>query len=166
MYLPSPFTPSGTVGYSGAPSTVEGHRFAFGCTEETLRRDNLIIPAKGADGDPWHNRATGVGRVRASSGDYADALTKKHDFTLAIIEITGGMNLGLYRLLARWQHAGSLPRTADNTVYGSARSAPRSFLRHHAAAIVHALLRARSESILADASRRHELLTQLAPGSV
>ena len=64
------------VAYSLAPSTSDGHTFAFGNTLEKLRRDVLGLAARGEPGDRPLDRHTGLGRVDARDGDYADAQSK------------------------------------------------------------------------------------------
>ena len=64
----TPFLVGGALGHGsqqhgGAPSTADGHRYAFGCTEEDQRRKNYGLLQIGQPSQPPFDRATGHGHV-------------------------------------------------------------------------------------------------------
>ena len=88
------------TGYAGGgtPSTNDGHLIACGNTEEALVRTVLGLKQRGQPGEAF-NRSTGAGYVRATDGDYADALQKKYGVELFVIESTGALAPRSVRLL-------------------------------------------------------------------
>ena len=77
----SPFASTRALGRGsrlrgGAASTSDGHLFAFGNTEESLRTKVLGLAARGDPTGPQLNRRTGEGYVAAHTGNYADAIKK------------------------------------------------------------------------------------------
>ena len=64
---------NGSQRCGGAASTSDGHTFAFGNTEETLRASVYGLTARGAPHDPPLDRRTGVGHFEERRGSYADA---------------------------------------------------------------------------------------------
>ena len=154
----TPFITTGALGH-GCPSTVDGDRFAFGCTEEALRRKVYGLKAVGSDGDQPFNRVTGQGRVLACDGDYADALRKKYGVLLLVSESTGALSASVVYLLRMLARTASLPTGNDTTVYGTARTSPQSFFLHHITAISSAIAGAESKAVLEDAATRNFLLT-------
>ena len=81
------------------------------------------------------NRLTGQGWVGESTDhDYAHALSLGTPVTLLVAETTGAVSAAFDTLL---RHLGRLARskgTVDHTGYGTARSSPRDFYRHHLSA--------------------------------
>ena len=123
----------GTQRYGGSPSTNDGHYIAFGNTEEALIKGTLGLKARSGDGPL--DRTTGVGRVAAHDGDYADALSKKHPVTLLVAESTGALSKRFVRWLKALHSAARRPGSRDTTVYGQSRASTTSFFSHHVAAI-------------------------------
>ena len=89
-------------------------------------------------------RETGVGRVRARRGDYADALDKGHTVILIVTETTGAWSRALESTLRALAAAAATADGTDTTVYGRSRASPRSFYGHHAAAVSNAIVAADS----------------------
>ena len=96
-----------------------GHVFAFGNTEEHARRLILGCKAMGRARDGRFNPTTGIGRVEAHKGHYADALRKGTTVNALISNPLGGL------APATLAHLFQLDRTAkgthgrDRTVYTS-----------------------------------------------
>ena len=61
----------GSAAKGGAPSTAEGHVYAFGCTEEDLRKLVYGLKQIGAPDDDTYDRTTGLSFVAAANGQYA-----------------------------------------------------------------------------------------------
>ena len=100
----SPFASTRALGRGsrlcgGAASTSDGHLFAFGNTEESLRAKVLGLAARGDPTGPQLNRRTGEGYVAAHAGDYADAIKKGSHVKLLLVETTGAFSLGLDLML-------------------------------------------------------------------
>jgi hypothetical protein len=123
----------GTQRYGGSPSTNDGHYIAFGITEEALIKGTLGLKARSGDGPL--NRTTGVGRVAAHDGDYADALPKKHPVALLVAETTGALSKRFVRWLKALHTAARRPGGRDTTVYRQPRASTTSLFGHHVAAI-------------------------------
>ena len=121
--------------YSGGkPSTAEGHIYAFGGTEEDLRRNSLGAAARG-DPSTAYDRATGTGYVAAHDGAYADALGKGLRVHLCVTETSGAINVVLSSLLHLLARTAAAQGATDNTRYGTGRAATRSYYAHHLAEI-------------------------------
>ena len=99
--LPHTSTPG--TGSRGAPAAV-GHWVALGNTEEKLVVQNLGVAERGLRGDGHFDHATGVGRVEAQKGRYADALRKGNKVFLLVTETLGGVNNTSLRFLTRLAH--------------------------------------------------------------
>ena len=86
-------------GSSGEHETsVRGSTHAFGNTEERLIRSNVGVPARGAEGGPRWDPATGTGRVVAHQGVYDDAIrVKRNTFVLFLVNLFGGLAPGATR---------------------------------------------------------------------
>jgi hypothetical protein len=124
--------PSGALGNGsnangGAPSCNEGHYLSFGCTAELLHWEVYGCPARGAGGPLVH--ATGVGRVDAHAGYYADALAKGHPTELLITEVLGGVHGGAVKMLRRLER-GVRDGARDGTIYGRSLTAAKGFTSH------------------------------------
>ena len=140
----------GSAAHGGAASASDGHFIAFGNTEEHLITTVLGHAARG-DGRAL-DRTTGVGRVDAKDGHYADALAKGHGVYLLVFESTGAMSAGVIRLLRSLAAAAKRPEVQDTTIYGAGRASPRTFYRHHLAAISSAIARADAQTVLRHAT--------------
>ena len=138
---------------------MEGHRFAFGSTEEAMRRKVYGLKERGEPGDPPLNRLTGHGRVLACDGDYADAISKGHGVLLLMTESTGALAKPVVMLLRSLARLATLPSGNDTTVYGSSRASPKAFFPHHVASISAAIAHAESETILAKAAHETFMLS-------
>ena len=125
----------GSAATGGAPSTVDGGRYAFGNTEERLRRLVLGLDGHGQPGEAPLDRRTGRGWVRATTGSYTDALRKGHHVTLLVAENSGALAPGFRDLLRLYGRVAGRPYAHDATVYGAARTSPTSYYAHHLAAI-------------------------------
>ena len=112
----------------GAPSQVDGDRYAFGCTEEDQRRKNYGLRQIGLPGQPPLDRTTGIGHVAERDGDYADALSKGHGFLLLLAENTGAIAPAFVKLLRILARSARLPTGSDTTVYGTSRASHHSLV--------------------------------------
>ena len=149
----TPFHIGGALGHGsqaggGAASTVDGHFIAMGNTEEAARALVFGLSERGDPNGPTFDRRTGVGWVRARAGQYSDAASKGHHTTLLALESTGAMATSFRMLLRVLGRQAVAPGTHDSTVYGTARSSPRSFYPHHVAAIASAVVAADANTIL------------------
>ena len=124
--------------------------YGIGDTEEHLITTVLGHAARG-DGSAL-DRTTGVGRVNAKDGHYADALAKGHGVYLLVFESTGAMSASVIRLLRSLAAAAKRPEVQDTTIYGAGRASPRTFYRHHLAAISSAIARADAQTVLRHAT--------------
>ena len=150
----------------GAASTADGGFFAFGNTEEDLIVKNLGVPARGdpARDEPF-DRETGEGFVRATTDhDYADAQRRGNPVTLLVSETTGALSGTFVRALRALGKQARAPTTHDSTRYGTARTSPKSFYVHHAAAISAAIAYADATTVLlAAAAMSFKLSVGLVP---
>ena len=112
----------------GAASTSDGNSFAFGNTEELLRSTVLGLVASGLHDDEPLDRRTGIGRVAARSGDYADAISKGTTVHLLATESSGALSSSTVRLLRALAKRVASPEGHDATVYGTGRASPKSFV--------------------------------------
>jgi hypothetical protein len=124
--------PSGALGHGssangGAPSCNEGHYLGFGCIAELLHWQVYGCPSRGADGPLVH--ATGVGRVDAHEGYYADARAKGHAVELLITEVLGGVHGSAVKMLRRLEREVK-DGARDGTVYGRSLTAAKGFTSH------------------------------------
>ena len=115
--------------------------------------------ARGGAGEPPLDRRTGVGRVSAKKGDYADALSKGHGVHLLAMEGSGAMNSTLVALLRALAKGIGLPDVQDTTVYGTARGSTTSFFEHHISAISAAIVHADADIVINHAAVENLQLT-------
>lgn len=125
--------PSGALGHGsnangGAPSTNEGHYLAFGCTSELLHWQVFGCPSRGT-GRPL-DHATGVGRVDAHAGYYADAREKGHCVELLLTEVQGGVHGTAIKMLSRLERDSKRDGARDGTVYGRSLTSAKGFTSH------------------------------------
>ena len=137
----------GSVTGGGAASAADGHFIAFGNTLERARTLVLGTAARGSPSDRPLDRTTGLGRVAATDGQYADAIRRGLYVLLLLIESTGAFSPDLTRLLRALAASASATHGADTTVYGASHASPRDFVSHHAAAISNAVVAAESALI-------------------
>ena len=143
---------NGSSQCGGAASTAEGHHLAFGNTEEDLLVKILGCKQVGLPDDPPFRHQTGEGYVAARDGCYADALSKGNTVVPLICETLGGVNRDAYHTLYRLHGLATTEGHRDGTVYGTARTATRSFHAHHLRLISLAINVATAELISAGAS--------------
>ena len=144
-------------------SKGRAHTFAFGNTEERLRKDVLGLDGCGSPGDPPFNRRTGRGWVRAFDGAYADALNKGHNVTLLVTENSGALSPSFCTLLRLYGKVAALPYACDATVYGSSRGSPSSFYAHHLASISASIVTADALAVLQHAAHLSHVARRSAP---
>ena len=109
-----------------------------------------------------------IGRVDERDGDYADAYAdaqrKRRKVHLLASESTGALSPYFIKLMRSLAKAAKLPEANDTTIYGSARTSPRSFFEHYVSAIsghrAHRLARHRQR---VDPSRQRAPRPQLGP---
>ena len=131
----TPYNQRVTIGQGDAPSTAEGHLYAFGGTLEKLIRRVFGLEETGDPSGPAYDRTLGTGHIAAYSGEYADALAKRHGVHLLLVESTGAIAPVLMALLRMLARAARAPGASDLSQYGSSRSSPKTFLMHHVANI-------------------------------
>ena len=125
-----------------------GDRFAFGNTEERYRILTLGCKARGRDGDPPFDAATGKGRVAEVAGHYRDALLVKRNRVVTwLIECFGGIAPEPLARLRRHGRYTTTPGATDRTKYGDSRVSPRSYLTHHTQRISAAVVRANAANM-------------------
>ena len=108
------------------------------------------------------DRLTGAGWVRAEHGQYSDAIAKGHPVMLLGMESTGAMFHVFALHLQLLGRLSTTPGTHDSTVYGTAPASPKTFYRHHTAAISAAVVYADANVLLnAAASASFELTRDL-----
>ena len=125
----------GSARCGGHASTADGGSFAFGNTLEALIVKVRGVAARGDPADPPLDRRTGVGRVDAADGDYADGLSKGHLLHLYVAETTGALCPNTVDALKGLDRAARSSSGYDSTSYGQSRSSPKSFYAHHLANI-------------------------------
>ena len=119
----------------GPASTTDGHFIAFGNTEEALRAVVFGQTEHGDASEGPFNRVIGTGWVRQEPGQYTDAISKGHPIVLLGMESTGAMFHPLALLLKLLGRQSTAPGTHDSTTYGDTRASPKTFYRHHSAAL-------------------------------
>ena len=142
---------NGTRAGGGSPSTAEGHRVSFGCTEEKLLRDNLGCKARGDSSQGAFDHTTGTGWVREHRGAYHDAIHVKGNSVVMLIScdmggVTGATASTLSRLAKKAEEG------RDGTKYG-ARSTT-NFFTHHLTAISLAIITGGAEAIEKGVNKR------------
>ena len=129
----------------GSVSTADGHRVAFGGTEERQRVNNLGLHERGKQDDgPWRRSGDGAGTgwVQARDGVYADSLRKHIRLVLLVCESTGAVNRAGVTLLRSLERATRRKRgrVQDGTLYGTTPASIDSFTRYHLTAIAVAII--------------------------
>ena len=104
-------------------------------SRQTLRAIVLGQTEHGVKSEGPFDRVKGTGWVRQERGQYSGAISKGHPTVLLGMESTGALfhTFALFlRMLGRQSTA---PGTHDSTAYGTTRASPKTFYRHHTAAI-------------------------------
>ena len=167
-FLLRPALGFGSRAHGGKPSQADGGRFAMGNTAENLAYISLGISATQARGSPVdgpldrHQTGTpaSVGWVAETTDhDYADAQRRGSTVVLATTETTGAFCQGIDRALRALNAQSRLPTTHDSTVYGTARTSPRTFHAHHSAAISVAIVTSHATLIHERAMHMSSMLT-------
>ena len=122
-YGPSPALGHGSQRCGGAASKADGCAFAFGNTEEDAIATVFGLKAMGDPADPPLDRRTGLGRVDAVDGDYADALRKGNHVRLLLSETSGAISRGLDKYLKSLAKLSKSEESQDSTIY--VRRGPR-----------------------------------------
>jgi len=149
----------GSNAKGGAPSTAEGHIYAFGCTEENIRKLVYGLKQIGDPSDEKYDRSTGKGRVDKVDGQYADALQRGIGVALLLVETTGALSAGFMTILRILAKQARLPGATDLTQYGEGRASPKAFLTHHVANISTAVQAADAHTVLNAATSRAQRLS-------
>ena len=143
----------------GAPSSAEGHIYAFGCTEESVRKLVYGLKQIGEPTDAKYDRNTGKGRVEKADGQYADALQRGVGVALLHAETTGALATGFMLILRTLAKQTRLPGATDLTQYGEGRASPKAFLTHHVANISTVIQAADAHAVLNAATDRAQRLS-------
>ena len=106
------------------------------------------------------DRTTGLGRVRAADGDYADALAKGYGLALLCSETSGAVSPVFDATLRRNARLARAPDTTDHTRYGASPSSPQDYYNHHLAAHSSAVVFADVDSILTGAATQNFFLAR------
>ena len=80
----------GSVAGGGKPATV-GHRIGFGSTEEEMLVKVFGCKERGRQTDGPFDHATGKGWVQKQVGQYDDAINKRNQVNMLLVESTGGV---------------------------------------------------------------------------
>ena len=97
-------------------------------TLEHLIVDVIGVAERGVESDGPFVRANGTGWVRATTKhQYADAQARNNPVTLLACESTGALSSTFYNALVALDKESRLKTTHDSTIYGTARSSPRTF---------------------------------------
>ena len=76
------------------------------------------------------DHATGVGRVDAHAGYYADAREKGHCVELLLTEVHGGVHGTAIKMLSRLERDSKRDGARDGTVYGRSLTSAKGFTSH------------------------------------
>ena len=135
------------------------HIYAFGCTEENIRKLVYGLKQIGDPSDEKYDRSTGKGRVDKVDGQYADALQRGIGVALLLVETTGALSAGFMTILRILAKQARLPGATDLTQYGEGRASPKAFLTHHVANISTAVQAADAHTVLNAATSRAQRLS-------
>ena len=111
----------------GETHTAEGHVYAFGCTEEKLRKLIFGLKQIGSPSDDKYDRTKGAGYVAACDGQYADALSRNIGVSLLLVETTGALGaafMTILRILAKQARLFLAPLTSRSTARAARRPRP------------------------------------------
>ena len=143
----------------GAPSTAEGHVYAFGCTEEKLCKLVFGLKQIGSPSDDKYDRTKGAGYVAECDGQYADALSRNIGVALFLVETTGALGADFMTILRILAKQARLPGATDLTQYGEGRASTKAFLTHHVANISTVVQAADAHTVLSAAISRAQRLS-------
>ena len=73
--------------------------YAFGCTEEKVRKRVFGLKQIGSPSDDKYDRTKGAGYVAACDGQYADALSRNIGVSLLLVETTGALGAAFMTIL-------------------------------------------------------------------
>jgi len=124
----------GSVLGGGAASQAEGHRNAFGNTEEHGRVLILGCKEYGLQSEGPFDHRTGKGWVKKHDGDYADARRKGSTVIPLIAETFGGICPQANAVLKTFHRLACTPNHRDATQYGI-NCVYKSYYSHHLRAI-------------------------------
>ena len=106
---------------------------------------------------PWR------GWVAASDGLYSDASDKGFAVALCATETSGAVSSTYDAILRRHARIAREPGSTDCTLYGTSRSSPSDFRRHHLAAHAAAVVFTDAATLLDDASTKNFWLARDMP---
>jgi hypothetical protein len=151
-FLPTPALGHGSNTKGGAPSQVGGHLFAMGNTLECLTVQVFGVKARGSPDDKPFNHTTGVGRVHARDGHYADAISHGRPVHLFATESSGALSRPIIKEVRRLAKASAAKGGTDHTAFGTGRTSQRKFFPHHLASISSAIVMADADLLLGASS--------------
>ena len=92
---------------------------------------NILEPGRARATLHTHTHtSSGVGRVAAHDGYYADALDKGHVVELLITEALGGVHGSAVKMLRRLERDTKRDGARDGTIYGRSLTAAKGFTSH------------------------------------
>jgi hypothetical protein len=100
---------------------------AFGNTAEHYRCLVYGCTGRGTQSQGLLQHATGVGWVAHHEGQYADALARKIEVCLVLVESLGGIYYSTKVQLYKLSECADAASAIDRTLYGRAAASPRSF---------------------------------------
>ena len=118
----------------GAASQAEGHRNAFGNTEEHGRVAILGCKGHGTQSEGPFDHRTGKGWIKKHEGDYADARSKGSTIVPLIAETFGGICPQANGVLKHFHRLATTPNHRDATHYGD-KCIHKAYYSHHLRAI-------------------------------
>ena len=146
-----------------AVTTLNGHEYGFGNTEERLKHRVLGTRQRGVPHDGPYNHTTGGGYVKAHNGDYVDAIrNRKAKVHLLAHETSGGMSPYAARRLRR------LARDADphsDTTDYTLSSTASAFVPYYSQRICTAIRMHGAQGILKGIRRARRDLLRTAPAA-
>ena len=86
---------------------------------------------RGKPSDGPFDHTTGQGWVKGVRGQYADALQKRTQVNVVLVESTGGIARGTWTRMRRLGRRAEGKGSVDRTKYGRVRRSTKSFVAHH-----------------------------------
>ena len=135
---------------AGASFRCDGHRFAFGNSEDKVRVECLGRKQRGRVGDPPFNHNTGKGYIEGVKGYYHDALVNKKNKVNVLLHNTfGGFSPPAASKIRRM--GTTAKGGTDRTRYADRRRL--SYVTHHTRRIATAIIK--NDAYAINAQARH-----------
>ena len=108
-----------------------GHLVGFGNTEEQYMSIVFGCKERGRRSEGPFDHGTGKGWVKAKDGQYKDALNKRTQVNLMLVESLGGVASGSRHRVRRLGRRAEGKGSVDRTKYGRTRISTKCFYTHH-----------------------------------